>query len=296
MSPGRTGAVAMMARRNEWVSSLRSTLPQFTERSAAPLERGHAAAILGPSPRRTLDKAASSHNTTASLLLPPEWREQATQQLITTLHGIVPPLQVQQTDYFLCSLIHPSYVQVKTMRCESGSVRRRQQQELRRTVCMPVELTMAGSKSLRLLRELTHYVEQGAVSAAASARARGTVMDTPVSWKNEARDRLSSPSPRSSYPLDPLWPELNSVDSTVFVQAFRRAGLESLVLYDKSFFAASSSSTDANTAVSIEVTLSAFTALCGSIELVSGWSNLLQFVDRVAREHRDLERNTDNHD
>ncbi|CAG9582256.1 conserved hypothetical protein [Leishmania major strain Friedlin] len=286
-----------MERRSEWVASLRSTLPQFSKRSAAPLERGNAAAILGPAPRRTLDKALSSHNTTSSLLLPSEWCEQATQRLITTLHGIVPPLQVQQTDYFLCSLIHPSYVQASTMRCESEALRRRVQQELRRTVCMPLELTMTGSKSLRLLRELTHYVEQGAAAAATSARARATLPAAPVAGRSEARDPSYGPSSWSSYPLDASWPELHSADSTAFVQAFQRAGLDSLVLYDKSFFAASSTLTDnISGAGSAEVSLAAFTALCGSIELVSGWCSLLQFVDRVASEQRGLERNTDGHE
>ncbi|AYU82724.1 hypothetical protein conserved [Leishmania donovani] len=285
-----------MERRSEWLASLRSTLPQFSKRSAAPLERGQAAAILGSAPRRTLEEAVSSHNTTSSLLLPSQWREQATQRLITTLHGIVPPLQVQQTDYFLCSLIHPSYVQVSTMRCESDALRRRVQQELRRTVCMPLELTMTGSKSLRLLRELTHYVEQGAAAAAASARARATLPAAPVAEKSEERYPSCGPASWSSYPLDASWPELNGADSTAFVQAFRRAGLESLVLYDKSFFAPSPTSTDINGTGSAEVSLAAFTALCGSIELVSGWSSLLQFVDRVAGEQRGLERTTDDHE
>ncbi|AIN97845.1 hypothetical protein LPMP_203500 [Leishmania panamensis] len=277
-----------MERRGEWVALLRSTLPQFTERSAAPLERRHAAAVLGPAPRRTLDEAASSLTAPCSLLLPYKWREEATQQLITTLHGIVPPPQVKQTDYFLCSLIHPSYVQADTMHCQSDSVQRRAQQELRRSVCMPLELTMTGCKSLRLLRELTHYVKQGAAAAAASARTASTLPVAQVGEKSEARGPSKGPSSRLSYPLDASWPELNSADTAAFLQAFRQAGLESLVLYDRSFFAASSTCTGADGAVPGEVSLAAFTALCGSIELVSGWSSLLQFVDRVAREQHGL--------
>ncbi|KAG5493350.1 hypothetical protein GH5_02094 [Leishmania sp. Ghana 2012 LV757] len=296
MSLRRTGAAAVMERRSEWIASLRSSLPQFTKRSAAPLVRGHAAAVIGPAPRRVLDEAIESLTATSSLLLPSTWREEATQQLITTLHGIVPPSQLKQTDYFLCSLIHPSYVQACTMRCQSDSVRRRVQQELRRTVCMPLELTMTGSKSLRLLGELTDYVERGAAVAVASARTGSIHPDTQVGGKGEDGGSTSGPSSCSYYPLDASWPELNSADTTAFVQAFRQAGLEPLVLHDKKLFAASSTSTGDDGAVSSEVCLAAFTALCGSIELVSGWSSLLQFVDRVAREQRCFERPSDGHE
>ncbi|KAG5494106.1 hypothetical protein JKF63_01941 [Porcisia hertigi] len=291
----RTGAAAVMERRNEWVASLRSTLPQFTERSKAPLERGHAAAVLGCSPRRTLDDAVGCVTGSSSLLLPEKWQEQATQQLSTTLHGIVSPQQLRQTDYFLCSLIHPSYVRAGTIRCQNDTVRRRMQQEYRRTVCMPLELTMAGSKSLRLLRELTHYVEQGVAAANVSGRSRSTVAAARVNDQSDAHGPSSVPSTWPSYPLDALWPELNSADTAMFVQAFRRSRLESFVLYDKGFFDASSTAMSADGAISSEVSLAAFTALCGSIELVSGWSSLLQFADRVAREQRGLAGKVDVH-
>ncbi|KAG5468425.1 hypothetical protein LSCM1_02405 [Leishmania martiniquensis] len=286
MSLRRAGAASVMERRSEWIASLRSSLPQFTKRSAAPLVRGHAAAVIGPAPRRALDDAVNSLTTTSSLLLPPEWREQATQQLITTLHGIVPPSQLKQTDYFLCSLIHPSYVQASTMRCQNDSVCRRARQELRRTVCMPLELAMAGSNTLRLLSELAHYVERGAVAAAASARTGSAFPAAHVGGKSEALDSPSGPSSFASYSLNASWPELNIADASAFERAFRESGLEPFVLYDQNFFAGSSPSAGGDGTVPSEVCLAAFTALCGSVELVSGWSSLLEFVDRVAREQR----------
>ncbi|KAK7195901.1 hypothetical protein NESM_000522800 [Novymonas esmeraldas] len=287
MSLKRGGAAAVTERRAEWVASLRSSLPQFVQRSAAPLERGHAAAILGTAPRRALDAAVTS--TTAALLLPPQWRETASQRLAAALHGVVPPSHLQQTDYFHCSLIHPTYVHAGTVRRGAADAAgRRSQQELRRVVCMPLELSVAGANGLRLLREVNQLVKAGGaatVSAQLRARSAASGADS-ASAEGDSIGGSSGSSSRTKYELDAAWPQLTGVDAAAFADVLRSSGLASLVLYDKSFFASAATSVDGGDAVPDEVALAAITALCGSIELTSGWAAVLHFADRVARERR----------
>lgn len=280
MSHKRAGSAgALLQRRSEWIASLKTNLPHFTESAAFPLKDGHRAALFSGSERRVLESAVKS----STLLLPSDWTVQATRRLSQTLHGLVDPQALRESDYFLCSLIHPTYAQPATVRSSSGSseARRRQlQQQLRRTACMPLELTMTGAKSLRLIHELNSYVEAGARSSLTSRR---NAFPSPV-----AAGTTSAVS--SSVQLDAPWPELQMTDTHAFLQAFRASQLESLVLFDKNAFpptfedADDSGDGEKQHTVPAEVSLAAFTALCGSIELVSGWAALVQYLDRIGRE------------
>ncbi|KPA82482.1 hypothetical protein ABB37_03541 [Leptomonas pyrrhocoris] len=257
-----TSAGALLQRRNVWVASLKANLPQFTDSTASPLQNSRRTTVFGQGERRLLDDAVG----TSLLLLPSGWKEQATRRLARTLHGVVEPPLLRQTDYFLCSLIHPTYVQAATIQCEGEAKQRKLQQQLRRTVCMPLELTMAGSKSLRLMHEVNGFASAGS--------------------KTTASARLTTGA-SSSFQLDAPWPELKMADTRAFLASFRESELESLVLYDKKVFSPTPSAPSAEkcAVTPSEVSLAAFTALCGSIELVCGWASLVHYLDRVAREH-----------
>ncbi|KPI87990.1 hypothetical protein ABL78_2926 [Leptomonas seymouri] len=253
-------AGALLQRRSEWVASLKANLQRFTESTACPLQDSNAAAF-GQSERHALDNAVQ-----ASLLLPTGWRDRATRCLAQALQGVVEPHALHQSECFLCSLIHPTYVHAATLQCEDEARRRRLQQQLRRAVCMPLELTMMGSKSLRLIHELNNFIDAGPKgSSSARCSAGGS----------------------SSFKLDAPWPELKTANTRVFLTSFRESELESLVLYDKNFFPSNPSTPSAEKSVATpsEVSLAAFTALCGSIELVCGWASLVRYLDRIAHEH-----------
>ncbi|KAL7707855.1 hypothetical protein N2W54_003505 [Lotmaria passim] len=267
MSSKRAGSAGtLLQRRSEWLASLRASLPQFVESTESPLRNNSRAALFRDSKRHALDDAVQA----SLLVLPPKWKEEATTHLARTLHGVVELSVLRQSDYFLCSLLHPTYVRSSTMRCDSEAKRLKLQQQLRRTMCMPLELTMAGSKSLRLVREINSFIDTGAKST--------------FFYRSRQRDGDASSVASSSFQLDAPWPELQVADTRAFLASFRQSRLESLVLFDKAAFPPAPSAPLGGAAVPMEVSLAAFTALCGCIELVSGWDSLLLYLDRVARE------------
>ncbi|ESL06066.1 hypothetical protein TRSC58_06265 [Trypanosoma rangeli SC58] len=75
----------------------------------------------------------------ATLQLPANWVQTSTARLQTSLVGIVSRERVLSNDLFLCALIHPSYVAERSARS---------------AVAMPIELTLTGSSTLRLLKEI----------------------------------------------------------------------------------------------------------------------------------------------
>ncbi|KAF8295961.1 hypothetical protein TcYC6_0091040 [Trypanosoma cruzi] len=75
----------------------------------------------------------------AALKLPENWVRNSTTRLQTSLEGVVPREKLLTNDLFLCALIHPSYVSSRSVRA---------------SVAMPIELTLTGSSTLRLLKEV----------------------------------------------------------------------------------------------------------------------------------------------
>jgi hypothetical protein len=266
MSYKRTaGAGALLQRRSEWVASLKSRLPPFIESTASSLEHSGKTGVFSGSERHVLDDAVKA----SLLVLPAGWQDEATRCLSRTLHGVVEPQTLRQCDFFLCSLLHPTYARASTVRCDNEAKRCKLQQQLRCSVCMPLELTAAGSKSLCLIRELNHYVEGGAKG------------------QRPSRQRESGPATASSFfRLNAPWPVLQTADTRAFLRFFSQSGLTSLVLFDEHVFPPTPVKDDAESRATVpgEAVFAAVTALCGSIELVCGWASLLQFVDRVARD------------
>ncbi|ORC93789.1 uncharacterized protein TM35_000016660 [Trypanosoma theileri] len=75
----------------------------------------------------------------ANLNLPENWVKNSTERLQKSLEGIVLPNKILNNDLFLSALIHPSHVRVRSTRS---------------IVAMPIELTLTGSSTLRLLKEI----------------------------------------------------------------------------------------------------------------------------------------------
>ncbi|EKF33629.1 hypothetical protein MOQ_002496 [Trypanosoma cruzi marinkellei] len=75
----------------------------------------------------------------ATLQLPENWVRDSTTRLQTSLEGVVSRDKLLTNDLFLCALIHPSYVSSRSVRA---------------SVAMPIELTLTGSSTLRLLKEV----------------------------------------------------------------------------------------------------------------------------------------------
>ncbi|AAZ10688.1 hypothetical protein, conserved [Trypanosoma brucei brucei TREU927] len=75
----------------------------------------------------------------ANLSLPEGWVESSTTSLQKSLEGVVPREKIVENDLFRCALIHPSYVRSRSVRA---------------AVAMPIELTLTGSSTLRLLKQV----------------------------------------------------------------------------------------------------------------------------------------------
>nr|CCC89976.1 unnamed protein product [Trypanosoma congolense IL3000] len=74
-----------------------------------------------------------------NLQLPEGWVDTVTRRLQSSLDIFVPREKISGSDIFRCALIHPSYVRSRSARA---------------AVAMPIELTLTGSSTLRLLREV----------------------------------------------------------------------------------------------------------------------------------------------
>ncbi|KAH9577422.1 hypothetical protein LSM04_005129 [Trypanosoma melophagium] len=75
----------------------------------------------------------------SNLNLPENWVKNSTERLQESLEGIVSPNKILNNDLFLSALIHPTHVRVRSTRA---------------IVAMPIELTLTGSSTLRLLKEI----------------------------------------------------------------------------------------------------------------------------------------------
>lgn len=271
MAANRGGSLPILEHRQAWLASLKNSLPHFSTAT----DRYRRSGLLQQTSFRNLTAAASS----SRIVLPDGWIDVALQTLQSALHGCVTADQLRRTDYFLCSLIHPSYVSNKTM--PSAAAQRaghgaQLQQEMRRTICMPVESLMTGARTIQLLKELS-LLHHAAVTTAAEERRR---LDAAASVADLLADSTNPVANRGrGLRQAAVPPTLASLDDKLLRDCIQLSRLEPLLLYDRSLFTRSAAQETPD-----EVLNAAASALCGSIELVAGLDSLLGFLDRVARQ------------
>ncbi|KEG14265.1 hypothetical protein DQ04_00551170 [Trypanosoma grayi] len=164
----------------------------------------------------------------ANLHLPEKWVQTSSTRLQTSLEGVVPQEKFLNNDLFLCALIHPSYVRSRIARA---------------AVAMPIELTLTGSSTLRLLKEV------------ATAHGRMEFLQT----------REIADIPRALGVED-----LVLYDKAMFaVDRLSKEGDDE------------SSSNNINRNPPEEVQLAAATALCGAVALAEGVPSVALLLDRL---------------
>lgn len=257
----RRGASAALANREQYIRLLQDSLPELGA-------RGVRCGALQGATRRLLPPAVQAGH----ISLPANWMASASRALQLALGDAVSKEALDGTDLFLCALIHPTFIAAG-----AGPAGKKRSLELRRSLAMPLEATMSGAAVLRVLQEVS-----GAHHSSASARERRLSDHADaLAAGREARTRGTLPPRPHNQPLSLsmfLAPdELPSVITPAhLIEIPHAAGLETLLLYDRSFFPEAGAD-----GVASEVLLSSVTALCGAIDLCQGPLAVAAFMDRM---------------
>lgn len=237
----RAGRLALQ-NRETYIRTLKQRLPEVGQFAAS---KG----IFHNMSRHRLQHSPSQ------LALPDNWVATASRALQCALVDIVPPETFARTDYFLCSLIHPTFIAPTV----PGAAAIRQQ------VAMPAELSAAGATSLHLLSELL------AVHRCRDGQADPTAEDGTHHRPGHRRNSLSMPIL-----------SVDSLDAATLEQVPVVAGFSHWVLYSPKAFGLTTPSAD-NTVPPSEVLLATTTTLCGVIELTCGTASVARFLERMVQ-------------
>ncbi|CAD2214823.1 hypothetical protein AGDE_01483 [Angomonas deanei] len=188
----------------------------------------------------------SQHQVT----LPDQWVHNASLGLQDGLADIVPKDVIASNDLFLCSLIHPSYIQSSTL----PSVRTRAEvMECRGLLAMPTEATRMGTSCVRLL-QCTLDVHSEAYRRSVERKSHGS----------HANDHFSVPKPK-----------VDKIDAALLRRLVQMLQLDEWLLYDRELLPPQQNRPPD------EVLLSASTALCGSVALYGGPTLVARLLDHV---------------
>ncbi|CCW60767.1 unnamed protein product [Phytomonas sp. EM1] len=196
--------------------------------------------------------------------LPHEWMPSASRALQKACHGLIQDSIFEETDYFLCALLHPTFIPQRHPRAA----------ELRRLVAMPSELSFCGMSSLQLLRQALELHQRSMTS---------TLSDLGLSGGDDIPANGPMKPPSVSFLATP--PRYLTVDKLEVSDLERvplAAELESFLLFDPKVFSTPQlQKRDFGTPQ--EVLLATTTALCGAIELTQGTLAVASFLERMLK-------------
>lgn len=252
----RQAARATFAHREEYFRLLQEALPDL---SPVSVKRGPLQQHVS---RRRLTEAVEA----GDLSLPDKWLPVATRALSLACAGIVPQPTLEQNDFFLSALIHPTYIPLPAEpRLRKGTI------ALRRAIAMPLETSLSGRAAVKVIKEaLAAHVD-----ALRAREHRWEAAATGQSSPRGEQQRRTAPLSTSGTLLSDALPPPVSWDRLARIP--HAAGVETLLLYDAAFFKKSG----AAEGVPEEVLLAAVTSLCGAISLSHGLHAVAAFLDRM---------------
>ncbi|CCW66431.1 unnamed protein product [Phytomonas sp. Hart1] len=191
------------------------------------------------------------------LNLPQDWIASARRALQKACQDITSADTLGKTDYFLCALLHPTFISPRHPRAG----------ELRRLIAMPAELTLCGASSLQLL----HHALELHHRSVESDRFQG--------------DGEEGPGVGTSRPLFNRTPSLrmNSLAISDLERLPVIAGLEPFLLFDPTAFP----TREGRLGTPREVLLATTNALCGAIELTEGTLAVASFLEQTFKSKDD---------